>query len=90
MYFFIYLDYKKKYIQNGLGFACPAFISYMSCLTIQHMDLLSLVLCSIFVQSLDFELELTSFDTFRMSLLTSQSYPLVGTSHNAKQTTPTV
>jgi hypothetical protein len=53
-----YLEY-KKHIKNGLGFAYPAFTSYTSYLPIQHMDLLSLVLCSMFVQSVDFALELT-------------------------------
>jgi hypothetical protein len=65
------LDYKKYTKQNGPGFAHPSFTFYTSCLPIEHMDLLSLVLCSIFVQSLDFQLELTSFDTFILSLFTA-------------------
>jgi hypothetical protein len=58
----------QKVHKNGLGFAHPAFTSYVGYLPTEQMDFLSLVLCSIFVQSLDLELELTSFDTFIISL----------------------
>jgi hypothetical protein len=73
--FFIFIRLQKVH-KNDLGFAHPAFTSHSSCNHIQQMDLLSLVLCSIFVQSLDFELGLTSFDTFIISLFITQSYPL--------------
>jgi hypothetical protein len=70
MTIFFLLGY-KKYTKNGIGFACPAFTSYMSCLPIQQTDLLSLVLCSRYVQSLDIELDLTSFGTFILTLFTT-------------------
>lgn len=54
----------QKVHRKGPRF-CP------SSLPILHMHLLSSVLCSVFLQSLDFELESPSFDTFIISLFTA-------------------
>jgi hypothetical protein len=54
---FFLLDCKNYTKKMAQAFVHPAITLYTSCLLIQQMDLLSLVLCSIFVQSLDFVLE---------------------------------
>lgn len=68
--FYIFIRLQKVH-KNDIGFAHPTFTSHMSCSPIQQIDLPSLVLCYILVQSLDFELGLTSSDTFIISLFTT-------------------